>query len=186
MDIDGLDITQLRLLEALAQTYHLSEAAARVGISQSAASHALARLRHDLQDPLFVRTSRGMRPTPYGERLSDLVVHALAALRSGLETPGSFDPRISRRTFTLLLTDLGQVYFLPKLVERLAVVAPGVTLRANPSPSTTLTSSSSLAKLTWRSARLRRSPLAFCSDACSGEVATYAWCDAGILHFAKA
>jgi LysR family transcriptional activator of mexEF-oprN operon len=64
MDIDGLDITQLRLLEALAQTFHLSEAAARVGISQSAASHALARLRHDLQDPLFVRTSRGMRPTP--------------------------------------------------------------------------------------------------------------------------
>jgi DNA-binding transcriptional LysR family regulator len=134
MDIDGLDITQLRLLEALAQTFHLSDAAARVGISPSAASHALARLRHDLRDPLFVRTSRGMRPTPYGERLSDSVVHALAALRSGLETPDSFDPRTSRRTFTILFTDLGQVYFLPKLVKRLAVDAPGMTLRARSIP----------------------------------------------------
>jgi DNA-binding transcriptional LysR family regulator len=134
MDVEGLDITQLRLIDALAQTFHLSEAAARVGISQSAASHALARLRHDLQDPLFVRTSRGMRPTPYGERLSNSVVQALAALRSGLEAPDSFDPRTSHRTFTLLLTDLGQVYFLPKLVERLAAQAPRVTLRARSIP----------------------------------------------------
>ena len=93
MDVDGLDITQLRLLEALAQTFHLSDAAARVGISPSAASHALARLRHDLRDPLFVRTSRGMRPTPYGERLSEL---RGARARRASERPGNPERRSTR------------------------------------------------------------------------------------------
>lgn len=135
MDVDEFDITQLRLLEALAQTHHLGEAAQRVGISQSAASHALARLRKYLRDPLFVRTSRGMRPTPYGERLSGSAIQALGALRSGLRTPDAFEAHTSRRTFTVLLTDLGQVYFLPRLAERLAAEAPGVTLRARPIPA---------------------------------------------------
>lgn len=135
MDVANLDTTQLRLIEALASTSHLSAAAVRVGISQSAASHALARLRQELQDPLFVRTSRGMRPTPYGERIAASVVQALATLRTGLEAHSIFDARTSRRTFNILLTDLGQVYFLPKLVDRLRGEAPRVALRVRPIPT---------------------------------------------------
>ena len=127
-----------------------------------------------------------MQPTPYGERLSGSVVHALAALRSGLEIPGSFDPRTSRRTFTILFTDLGQVYFLPKLVERLTVDAPGVTLRARSIPVDDPHVLLESGEADWRSARSLRSLPAFYSDVSSGEAATYAWCAAGIRHFAKA
>lgn len=76
-----------------------------------------------------------MRPTPYGERLSASVVQALATLRTGLEAYSSFDSRASRRAFNILLTDLGQVYFLPKVVERMALEAPGVMLKVRPIPA---------------------------------------------------
>ena len=90
MRIDELHLNQLRLIDALAQTSNLGEAAKEIGMTQSAASHALARLRVGLEDPLFVRTAEGMRPTPYGIRLTTCVRDALRLLRKVWS-----DPRIS-------------------------------------------------------------------------------------------
>ena len=135
MHVENLRMTQLMLLEALARTRSISAAAAHLGLSQPAASHALARLRRDSQDPLFVRTSAGMRVTPYGERLARSAADALAALRAALQANPGFDPRTSRRTFHVYMSDVGQMVFLPRLLARLERDAPGVRLRVRPVPT---------------------------------------------------
>ena len=130
----SLQLNQLRLVEALARNSNLSEAAEEIGLTQSAASHALARLRAELQDPIFVRTSEGMRPTPYGIRLAASVRDALQTLRGGLERHADFVPRSSSRTFNIIMSDVSQMLFLPRLLPRVAAEAPGVTVRVRPLP----------------------------------------------------
>jgi len=132
--IRDLQTTQLCLVEALAQTGNLSAAAERVGLTQSAASHALGRLRRQLHDPLFVRTSHGMRPTPSGERLAKAVTAALANLRAGIDPLPAFEPKSSRRIFNLFMSDVGQMVLLPRLLERLKAEAPEVVIRVRQVP----------------------------------------------------
>jgi DNA-binding transcriptional LysR family regulator len=72
MHMDELDITQIRLIAQLVRLHSVSAASQSIGLSQSAASHALAKLRKQLGDPLFTRTTNGFQPTPYGERLEML------------------------------------------------------------------------------------------------------------------
>ena len=80
MHIDELDLTQIRLLAELSRSRSVSRAAQRIGVSQSAASHALAKLRKRLGDPLFTRTQDGFQPTPFGARLGNASCEALDAL----------------------------------------------------------------------------------------------------------
>src|SRR5665213_340913 len=84
--IGELDLDQLALLEAIHRTASVSAAALEVGLSQPAASHALARMRRLLGDELFVRTSKGMVATWYGKKASTAVVGVLRTLREGLST----------------------------------------------------------------------------------------------------
>ena len=135
MHIAGLHLNQLRLVDALARNGNLSEAAEQIGLTQSAASHALARLREELQDPIFVRTSEGMRPTPYGKRLAASVSDALQTLQAGLDRHPEFAPASSTRTFNVIMSDVSQMLYLPRLLPRLSAEAPGVTLRVRPLPS---------------------------------------------------
>ncbi|TAK84110.1 MAG: LysR family transcriptional regulator [Betaproteobacteria bacterium] len=134
MQLAGLQFNQLRLVDALARSGNLSEAAAQIGVTQPAASHALARLRRQVEDPIFVRTSDGMRPTPYGSRLASSVREALVTLRSGFDR-ALFEPATSKRTFNVFMTGVGQMLFLPRLLERLSLDAPGVTLRVRHVPA---------------------------------------------------
>lgn len=134
MHIRKLEVTQLRLLEALASHGNISDAAEAVELSQSAASHSLARLRTLLDDPLFVRTSRGMEPTPYGSKVCAAVSVALIALRDGIKPLEPFDPAHSKRTFKLYVSDIGQTVFLPRLLSKLQDVAPSVTINIRPVP----------------------------------------------------
>ena len=99
--MEYLELTQLRLVEAIAETGNLSSAAEVVGLSQSAASHSLARLRKETGDPLFVRTSQRMQPTPYGEQLCAAVHNALLLLREGLRGGRRFVPADASRIFSL-------------------------------------------------------------------------------------
>ncbi len=135
MHIDALHLNQLRLVDALARNSNLGEAAEEIGLTQSAASHALARLREELQDPIFVRTSEGMRPTPYGIRLAASVRDALQSLRAGLERHPEFVPATSGRTFNVIMSDVSQMLYLPDLLPRLAAEAPGVSLRVRALPA---------------------------------------------------
>lgn len=135
MHIGALHLNQLRLVDALARNGNLGEAAEQIGLTQSAASHALARLREELQDPIFIRTADGMRPTAYGIRLAASVRDALQSLRAGLGRHPEFVPRTSRRTFDVIMSDVSQMLYLPRLLARLSADAPGVTLRVHALPS---------------------------------------------------
>lgn len=135
MKIGDLHLTQLQLVEALAHSRNLTDAAKQIGLTQPAASHALARLRLELQDPLFVRTSEGMRPTPYGLRLVKAVQGALHVLRDGLERHQDFDPHNSKRTFNMFMSDIGQLLYLPPLLSRLPTESVRTTLRVRPLPA---------------------------------------------------
>lgn len=134
MHIDGLHLNQLRLVDALARSSNLGEAAEEIGLTQSAASHALARLREELNDPIFIRTSEGMRPTAYGMRLAASVRDALEALRAGLDRHPQFEPRTSTRTFNVIMSDVSQMLYLPRLLARIVAEAPGIALRVQPLP----------------------------------------------------
>jgi DNA-binding transcriptional LysR family regulator len=136
MHIEALHLNQLRLVEALARTGNLGEAAEEIGLTQPAASHALARLREELQDPLFIRTHTGMQPTPYGVRLAAAVRDALQSLRAGLDRRSDFDPKTSSRIFNVIMSDVSQMLYLPRLLTRLSADAPGITLRVHALPAT--------------------------------------------------
>jgi DNA-binding transcriptional LysR family regulator len=134
MHIDELDLTQIRLLAELSRLRSVSRAAQRIGISQSAASHALAKLRKMSGDPLFARTQDGLQPTPFGSRLSSASSEALDVLLSGLTASDQFDARKTTRIFSFFMNDIGQTIFLPPLIKFLKQNAPGASARVLPVP----------------------------------------------------
>lgn len=127
-----LDLNLLRVFATILQEGSLTSAGARLGITQSAISHSLSRLRGQLGDPLFVRTMGGMRPTAYAQELASSVLQGLDLIERGLVRQACFDPATSSRTFGILTTDIGEVQFFPRLVSHLVQVAPAVTLRSTP------------------------------------------------------
>ncbi len=105
MNITGIDLNLLIAFESLLDERHVGRAANRVGLSQPAFSNAISRLRVRLGDPLFVRTARGMLPTPRAEQLGAPIRSALSLLRQTLEAPRSFDPKASTQRFRIGLAD---------------------------------------------------------------------------------
>ncbi len=128
MELDDIDLNQLVLLHHLMVERRVSKVAARLGLTQPAVSNSLARLRRLFGDELFVRTPSGMVPTPFAEQLAEPVGYALAMIHSGLNQQTRFDPASVKRSVTIGMTDIGEIVFLPLLVERLGREAPGVTL----------------------------------------------------------
>jgi len=134
MHIEKLELTQLRLLEAIAEKGSLSAAAQAVGLSQSAASHSLARLRKQTGDLLFVRTAARMQSTPYGEQLCAATRSALSALREALRAEPRFEAAVSGRRFRLFMSEAGQIALLPDLLAHLRTTAPGIGLQVHRVP----------------------------------------------------
>jgi DNA-binding transcriptional LysR family regulator len=134
MHVPDFEFSEIRLIAELLELRKLSAAAARLDLSQSAASHALARLRTRFGDPLFTRSAGGFQPTPYGERLGIAAREALDVLIAGIESNRPFDPRATTRRFTLYANDVGQMVFLPRLLAFLKKEAPGATVRTSPIP----------------------------------------------------
>ena len=132
--MDGFDLTQVKWLAELSGTRSVSQAARRVGVSQSAASHALARLREQLGDPLFTRTRGGFQPTPFGARLGQAAREALDALTAGLNSKDQFEPTTTSRIFTFITNDVGQAVLVPRLLKFLKKAAPAATVRILPIP----------------------------------------------------
>ena len=128
MDLRDLDLNLLVVFHHLAVERRVNAVAQALGITQPAVSNALRRLRLRLDDELFLRTPRGMEPTPFAQRLAGPVADALGTLQVALRQRATFDPATSTRTFVLAMTDIGEIYFLPPLMERLARVAPGVSV----------------------------------------------------------
>ncbi len=130
MNVQGLDLNLLRVFDAVLRDRSVTSAAKHLGLTQPAVSNALARLRAQFEDVLFVRTPTGMDATPFARELSEPVRQALALLESALAHGPGFDPATSTRAFRFYMSDLGQIEFLPPLVERARRVAPGVRLEA--------------------------------------------------------
>ncbi len=120
MDISHLDLNLLRVLHRLMQERHVSQAALALGLSQQAVSNALRRLRKLLGDELLVHTGAGMQPTPYAERLAGPIAQAMGLIEGALRAEPAFDPAVSERRFTLAMSDVGEIYFLPVLMHALA------------------------------------------------------------------
>jgi DNA-binding transcriptional LysR family regulator len=128
MELARLDLNLLLVFHHLLREKRVSAVATVLGMSQPAVSSALGRLRASLGDELFLRTQHGMAPTPYALQLAEPVAAALDGLQQALNVRASFDPATSQRSFTLAMTDVGEMYFLPVLMDALAGAAPGVTL----------------------------------------------------------
>jgi len=124
-----LDLNLLPVFDALIRVRNVSRAAHELNMSQSAVSHALKRLRTFFGDPLFLKTGSGMQPTPRALELLDPVLSVMGTVRGELLVREGFDATVARRTFSLCLTDMGELIFLPRLIARLRQAAPHCTLR---------------------------------------------------------
>ena len=132
MTIDTIEIRLLKVFDAIYKTRSVTEAAIALDLGQPAVSVALSKLRHHFGDPLFVRTSTSMEPTPFGDALVRPVRDVLDAMDVVMGQQNSFDPATSRRLFRVCMTDISQLVLLPRLWKALSVAAPGVRIDVLP------------------------------------------------------
>lgn len=123
-----LDLNLLVALDALLTERSVTRAAGRIGISQSAMSHALGRLRATFSDELLTRGPDGMRPTPRALALIEPMQSVLAQIQQITAPPAAFDPANADITFTLGIPDSTEVLLMPILIAHLQAKAPGVKL----------------------------------------------------------
>ncbi|TYC64320.1 LysR family transcriptional regulator [Rhodobacterales bacterium] len=124
----SVDLNLLVVFDALVAEGHATRAAERIGLTQPAVSHALNRLRALFGDPLFVRSPRGMVPTPLAQDIAPSVRSILEQVEGVLLGGRTFDPSQSTRQFVLGLSDYAAFVLLPRLTARLDHEAPGVSL----------------------------------------------------------
>ncbi|WP_152579619.1 LysR family transcriptional regulator [Bosea sp. LC85] len=125
----NFDLNLVRIFEAMMSHRSVSGAAVALHLTQPAVSNALKRLRALTGDPLFVRTRYGMEPTQFALSASESLVEGLRLIRLGLDRAAPFDPASTNRRFRLLMTDAGEVVFLPYLMPLLRAEAPGLELK---------------------------------------------------------
>ncbi|MFZ6691734.1 LysR family transcriptional regulator [Undibacterium sp. SXout20W] len=128
LEAKDIDLNLLIVFQQVFQERQISAVARQLGLSQPAVSNALARLRRTVGDELFVRTANGMQPTPRAEQLADSVTLALRHITAALNPQEDFDAVTSQRQFTIAMTDVGEVYFMPLLAAKLHVCAPHLHL----------------------------------------------------------
>lgn len=127
-NIKDLDLNLLIVFDVLLRTRSVTRAAAELQMSQPATSFALNRLRTMLGDPLFVRTARGIHPTPHAEHLAEPLGAILERISKDLLQQPTFAPESATRTMTLSMPDIGELVFLPAILKRLAKDAPKISI----------------------------------------------------------
>lgn len=132
IDTLNLDARSLRVFIAVLDEGSVSRAAVRLGLSQSAVSHTLERLRQVLGDPLFVKSGRGIAPTRYALRVGPNVRQILDDLQALASGP-PFEPGQAEFTFTIAANDYQRDLLLPPLAAALRTAAPGIHLQVIPS-----------------------------------------------------
>ncbi|HTT11559.1 MAG TPA: LysR family transcriptional regulator [Burkholderiaceae bacterium] len=125
-----LDIGWLDVFIEVYRTQSVSRAAEQLGIAQPNASIALRKLRRHFGDRLFARTSRGMEPTPYAQRIHPEITAAVERLAQLAGARAAFDAATTQRQFRICMTDISEIVVLPKLVNHVRRVAPGVAIEA--------------------------------------------------------
>ncbi len=128
MNPKAIDLNLYRVFDAIYTEHSLTRAGEILHVTQPAVSNALARLRQEFNDPLFVRSGAGMQPTPLAESMAAEVRRALKLLDNTRVAAVEFDPATSTRRFRLRLSDLLEAILVPPLLKRLQDVAPAVSL----------------------------------------------------------
>lgn len=128
MNLKDIDLNLLVIFQQLLQERRVSAVAVNLGLTQPTVSNALNRLRQQLGDELFLRTSKGMEPTAYAMQLAEPIGYALSSIQETLNQTTRFDPQTSQRKFIVGMSDIGEIYFLPTLMKLFAQIAPGISL----------------------------------------------------------
>lgn len=126
----SFDLNLLPVLVAIHEHGSVTAAAQHLGISQPAVSTALAKLREKYGDPLFHRAGHGMKATARMRALIQPLRTALAGVGDTFASDSEFDPKTTQRTFTLALSDLGEMVFMPKILARMRRLAPRASVRS--------------------------------------------------------
>lgn len=125
-----LDLEWISVFDEIYKTSSVSRAAERLGLAQATASIALNKLRAHFDDKLFIRTSKGMEPTPYAEEIYPELREVLACLEKARGSRAAFEPGAAAREFRICMTDISEVVLLPRLLNLLRRVAPKVRIEA--------------------------------------------------------
>lgn len=124
----NIDLRLLAMFIEMMRTGSVSATANALDTSQPAVSMSLARLRKHYGDPLFVRTSEGMKPTSLAQELQEPLTRAYLLLNEALSSQSSFDPATSTRLFRIAMADAGYLGIFPRLIKRQQEVAPNIRL----------------------------------------------------------
>lgn len=119
-----LQLSDLRAVLALIEAGTVTRAAERMGMSQSALSYKLERLRQQFNDPLFVRTGNRMSPTPLAAKLAEPAAQVLRIVETDIQGQAHFDPATTERVFRIGVNEIGAIVLLPRLTRRLREIAP--------------------------------------------------------------
>ncbi len=123
---DHIDLNLLRVFFAIWDLRSLTAAGDRLGLTQPAISHALRRLRDRFGDPLFIRAANRMLPTDVAVRLHEPLDQAFELLNRALQSSVAFDPRFTKRTFRVAMSEIAEAYILPRLMQELSRTSPFV------------------------------------------------------------
>jgi len=134
MSLAKTDLNLFLVFDAVYEERNLTRAARLLHITQPAVSNALKRLRLAFNDPLFVRTPRGVAPTPVAENIVGQVKEALNLLTISLSESERFLPRRSEKVFALGVHDIDEAVLVPRLMERLEALAPSVSVECISAP----------------------------------------------------
>lgn len=137
--ISPSNLNFLRMFDAVMRTRSVSKAADELGITQPALSNALAKLRVELNDPLFVRSKNGIEPTPFALDYHPAVTQALQLLSAAQERSGQFDPDHSRRTFRIAMSDIAEAVILPRIMAQHFRNRRNLTVITRPMPEQEIT-----------------------------------------------
>ena len=128
-DSRELQLSDLKTVLALMKDGTVTRAAQSLGVSQSALSYQLERMRSRFSDPLFVRVGNRMAPTPFAQRLAGPAARVMYIVETEIAGLAAFDPATTEREFRIGLNELGAITLLPKLVRRMAELAPHARLK---------------------------------------------------------
>ena len=129
MNLAAIDLNLLVVLHAVLEEGSAAAAAKRLHVTPPAISNALARLRALLDDPLFVRSGRGLVPTPRALELAPVLARTFGEIEGALDGGRSFDPKTTTRELTIALADADQVATLPKIATAFVRAMPRAQLR---------------------------------------------------------
>lgn len=131
MRLDKLDLNLFVVFDALYREGSVTGVARQLNLTQPAISNALSRLRDAFDDPLFVRTSEGMAPTPVADAVVADVRRALGLLGDAVAVNARFEPASTEKVFRVAMNDMGEALLLPRLQQLLARRAPRARLRCS-------------------------------------------------------